>query len=113
MATKSSMLISANDNMVLSQRFVLYLKVREIDEVNKALTNALKLPIHEQKKWAEENGIILDTAMNAFIDDTNVILEKISLDEEILDLSEKLVVGLRNAVQNIDQLLGPQEELES
>ncbi len=113
MATKVSIDFSPDDAVVSSQRFVLYLKVREIEEVNKALENALKLPINEQKKWAEDNGFILDTAMNAFIDDTNVILEKISLDEEILTLSERLVVGLRNAIQNIDQLLGPQEELES
>ncbi|GIK84346.1 MAG: hypothetical protein BroJett025_09680 [Patescibacteria group bacterium] len=107
------MLTAAKDEMVSSQRFVLYLKVREITAVNKALQGALKLPLNEQKRWAEENGQILDTALNAFIDDTNVILEKISLDDEILDLSEKLVVGLRKAVQNIDKLLGPQEELES
>jgi hypothetical protein len=99
--------------MVSSQRFVLYLKVREITEVNRALNDALSLPVHEQKKWADENGLILDTALNNFIDDTNVILEKIALDDEILDLSEKLVVGLRSAVQNIDKLLEPQEELES
>lgn len=113
MATKSSMLITDSDQMVSSQRFVLFLKVREITEVNRSLSQALKLPVHQQKQWAEENGKILDIALNAFIDDTNVILEKISLDDEILDLSEKLVVGLKNAVHNIDRLLGPQEELES
>ncbi len=113
MATKSSMLTSTNETTVSSQKFVLYLKVREITEVNKALDDALKLPVNQQKKWADENGTILDTALNAFIDETNVILEKISLDDEILDLSEKLVVGLKNAVQSIDKLLGPQDELES
>ena len=113
MASKSSMLTTTNHTAVSSQKFVLFLKVREITEVNKALDIALSLPVNEQKKWAEENGSILDTALNAFIDDTNVILEKISLDDELLDLSEKLVVGLKSAVQNIDKLLGPQEELES
>lgn len=113
MSTKSSMLISTNDTTVSSQKFVLYLKIREINEVNIALKQALKLPINEQQKWATENGTILDKALNSFIDDTNVILEKITLDDEILDLSEKLVVGLKNAVQNIDKLLSPQEELES
>ena len=113
MTTKSSMLMSTNDPQVSSQQFVLFLKVREITEVNSALDKALRLPMHEQKKWAEENGKILDIALSTFIDDTNVILEKLSLDDEILNLSEKLVVGLKNAVQSIDQLLGPQEELES
>lgn len=104
---------TTSDAVVSSQRFVLYLKVREITAVNEVLNLALQLPIHEQKRWAEDNGKILDTALNTFIDDTNVILEKISLDDEILDLSEKLVVGLKNALQNIDSLLSPQEELES
>lgn len=113
MATKTVSFNSDTQNIVHSQRFVLYLKVREIKAVNQALSDALKLPINQQKKWANENGQILDTALNAFIDDTNVILEKISLDDEILDLSEKLVAGLRTAVQNIDKLLGPQDELES
>ena len=113
MATKSSMLTATNETVVSSQRFVLYLKVREITAVNEVLDTALQLPIHEQKRWAQDNGKILDTALNTFIDDTNVILEKISLDDEILDLSEKLVVGLKNALQSIDSLLSPQEELES
>jgi hypothetical protein len=113
MATKSAVLVTTKDHVVSSQKFVLYLKVREITEVNDVLNQALTLPIHEQKKWAEDNGKILDTALNAFIDDTNVILEKISLDDEILDLSEKLVVSLKNAVHSIDKLLGPREELES
>jgi hypothetical protein len=113
MITKSSMLMSTNDPQVSSQQFVLYLKVREITEVNSALDIALRLPLHEQKKWAHENGQILDFALNTFIDDTNVILEKLSLDDEILSLSEKLVTGLKNAVQSIDELLGPQDELES
>jgi hypothetical protein len=113
MSAKSPILISPNDTMVLSQRFVLYLKVREISEVNRALKKALRLSPHEQKQWAQENGKILDQALNAFIDDTNLILEKLSLDDEILDLSEKLVTGLKRAALNIDKLLGPQEELES
>jgi len=107
------MLTSTNETVVSSQRFVLFLKVREITEVNRALDGALELPVNQQKKWADENGKILDNALNTFIDDTNVILEKISLDDEILELSEKLVVGLKNAVQSIDKLLGPQKELES
>lgn len=113
MARNSSMITSTSLGAVSSQRFVLFLKVREITEVNKALDGALSLPVNEQKKWADENGKILDIALNSFIDETNVILEKISLDDEILELSEKLVVGLKNAVQSIDKLLGPQEELES
>ena len=113
MTIKSSLLATHNSTLLSSQRFVLYLKVREITQVNKVIRKALRLPIHEQKRWADENGMILDTALNAFIDDTNILLEKISLDDEILDLSEKLVVGLRDAVHNVDKLLGPQEELES
>lgn len=113
MVMKSPVLIPKDENSIPSQKFVLYLKVKEITAVNDALEVALKMPVDQQKKWAEEYGVILDEALNTFIDDTNIILEKISLDDELLELSEKLVVGLRSAVQHIDTLLSTGEELES
>ena len=113
MTMKSPMLIPKNSAQIPSQKFILYLKVKEITAVNEALRGALHLPMNEQREWAELNGSILDEALNTFIDDSNSILERISMDDEILELSEKLVVGLKNASKNLDILLAPQDELES
>ena len=113
MTMKSPILIPKSSVEIPSQKFILYLKVKEISAVNQALTGALKLPLNEQREWADLNGVILDEALNTFIDDSNVILERMSMDDEILELSEKLVTGLKNASKNLDSLLIPQDELES
>ena len=113
MTMKSPILIPKSSSTISSQKFVLYLKVKEITAVNEVLDEAMKLSLTEQKEWADLNGFILDRALNAFIDDSNIILERISMDDEILDLSEKLVVGLKNVTKSLDALLTPQEELES
>ena len=105
--------VEKSESMISSQRFILFLKVREISAVNCALKIALNLPLKKQREWAGEYGSIIDHALNTFINDSNIVLENLSLDDETLELSEKLIVGLKSALKSIDKILGPHEELKS
>lgn len=113
MTMKSSILIPHTAREIPSQKFLLYLKVKEIKALNKALETVMGQPLLQQREWAESYGSIFDEALNSFIEDSNIILEKVSMEDEVLSLSEELVQHLKNAVQHIDYLLSPQDELES
>lgn len=113
MTTKSSLLIPHTSREIPSQKFLLYLKVKEIKALNRALETVLSQSVLQQREWAESYGVIFDEALNSFIEDSNVILEKVSMEDEVLTLSEELVTHLKQAVQHIDFLLSEQQELES
>src|SRR5680860_1482351 len=92
--------IPKSSNFNSSLKFVLYLKNKEISEINKVLDRAMSLPKTEQKIWKENYGEMLNNALDLFVDDSNLVLNKLSLDEEVLELSHKLVLSLQDAIRS-------------
>jgi len=102
---------SKNSNSSL--KFVLYLKNKEIKEVNKVLSKVLQLPKVEQEIWKKEYGEIIDHALDLFVNDSNSVLSKLSLDGEVLELSHKLVISLQEAIDSAETILGSEAKLSS
>jgi hypothetical protein len=94
-------------------KFVLYIKNREIDAVNLALNKALNLSKLEQQQWIIDNGEVINQALDLFVDESNLVLDKISMDEEVLELTQQLIFSLRDAMDSAYEILGEHDQLES
>lgn len=105
--------IFKSTNSSSSLKFALYLKNREVDEINRVLDQALLLPKDKQEIWKQEYGEIINQALDLFVDDSNSILKKLSLDDEILELSHKLVISLQDAVRSAEAIFGSDDQLDS
>ena len=105
--------VSKNTNSSSSLKFALYLKNREVTEINKVLGQVVLLPKDKQEIWKQEYGDIINQALDSFVDDSNLILKKLSLDDEILELSHKLVVSLQDAVRSAEAIFGYGDQLDS
>lgn len=113
MILNSQLLFKGSGEKISSLKFILYLKNKEISAVNRMLEKVLKLPLNEQQNWADENGEMLNQALDIFVEDSNSLLDKITLDDEILELSQKLIFALRDAMHSAEALLGSQAQLDS
>jgi hypothetical protein len=102
-----------SSSKISSLKFILYLKNKEISEVINVLERVKGLSKVEQKLWKEDYGEIIDYALDLFVDDSNVVLDKLSLDEEVLDLSHKLVSSLQIAIKSAESILGSEKSLNS
>ncbi len=105
--------IPKSSNFNSSLKFVLYLKNKEITEINKVLNRAISLPKAEQEIWKENYGEMINNALDLFVDDSNLVLNKLSLDEEVLELSHKLVLSLQDAIKLAEEILGTEPKLNS
>lgn len=102
---------SANSNS--ANKFNLYLKNHEIQQINQVLQEVLLLPQDEREDWISKNGEIVQSAFDTFIDDSNVVLENLSMDEEVIDLSQELIVSLRDTIEIVDSILSEKDFLDS
>ncbi len=105
--------IPKSKNFNSSLKFVLYLKNKEVGEINKVLNRAMALPISEREVWKENYCEIINYALDLFVDDSNLVLNKLSLDDEVLELSHKLVLSLQDAVRSAEAILGTEVKLDS
>ena len=113
MSIDSILSMPESKNFDSSLKFVLYLKNKEVSEMNKVLEGVKSLSRIEQELWKEEYGEIINSAIDLFVDDSNLVLDKLSLDEEVLELSHKLVLSLQDAVKSAEVLMGSGTELSS
>lgn len=96
-----------------SLKFALYVKKKEIVAVNELLEKILQMPLTERQAWAEDNGDFVQSALDTFVDESNVLFDAISLDEELLGLSEHIIFSLREAMRKADVVFAETEQLTS
>lgn len=111
MMTDSYSLIPTSTNVDMSLKFVLYLKNKEINAVNKMLKDVLSSSRKAQMEWVTNYGEMVDFALDKFVDDSNIVLDKITLDDEVMELSQDLVNSLKDAVTSVDFILGRDQHL--
>ncbi|MBU0974210.1 hypothetical protein KKD03_00725 [Patescibacteria group bacterium] len=109
----STSTIPKSRNFKSSLKFVLYLKNKEVNEINRVFDKVKLLPKKEQEVWKDSYGEIINSALDLFVDDSNLVLNKISLDDEVLELSYKLVLSLQDAVKSAEAILGSKTQLNS
>ncbi|MDA1079905.1 MAG: hypothetical protein O2840_04435 [bacterium] len=86
-------------------QFELFVKLREIKQAAAALEGINNLPPKERKAWAEQYGRLVYTAFNHFIDDSNSVLRDVSFDSSTMQLSQELVISLRDTLVAVQQIL--------
>jgi len=95
-----------------SVRFDLYLKNRQLKELEVVLKRIVDMPDKEQQEWIEENADIIHQGFDNFVDDSNNVLQRVSFDSETLELSEDLVVSLRDVLNLVQSLTSePKQQL--
>lgn len=98
-----------SDSSTNSTKFSLFLKTRELQQIAHSLRTLLLKSKSERAIWMEEYGEFLHEAFDAYIDDSNLILNGISFDEESLALSQELVLTLRDAITMVENILDESE----
>jgi len=94
-----------------SAKFNLFLKAREMRQVEKVLEQILILPEQSRRRWVEENGEMMSAAFESFIEDSNQTLEEMNLDLESLELSKELVTALRDTTNIVQGILSEKQKL--
>ncbi len=96
-----------------SPKFRLFLKTREIQQVNSLLQHVLMMPGGDRAQWIDEYGDLVHQAFDALVDDSNAVLDDLPFDDEVLELSHTLVVSLRDALAMMEGILHDRQQLVS
>ncbi len=94
-----------------STKFNLFLKAREMKQVEEVLQGVMILPETERQQWVEENGEMMSAAFESFIEDSNQTLEEMNFDLESLELSKELVTALRDTTNIVQGILSEKQKL--
>ncbi len=85
-------------------KFSLFLKAREIKQITTVLERIMIMPTQERRKWFRDHGDMVQESFDTMIDDSNQLFDGIRLDDETLELSQDLLVSLREAVYMLEHL---------
>jgi len=96
-----------------SHKFNLYLKARQMSQIQSVLNRVRNLPPELRQAWLKDNSSQVEEAFSNFIDESNQVLSHVGLDEESLKLSQTIIQGLRDSMTLIGDVVYKQQELES
>ena len=94
-------------------KFNLFLKTHEIKQVNQVLQSILLMSKDEREEWILAHGEIVQSAFDAFIDDSNMMLDNMSLDEEAMEMSQELILVLQDSMELVESILSEDQRLTS
>lgn len=85
--------------------FDLYLKNRELKQINSFLRKISLWDRQIRLRWLADNQDVLDQLVDSFMEDSNLVFHGIKLQGEALQLSVELVTSLREAMTVIRSLV--------
>jgi len=97
----------------ISKKFKLFLKVREIKGIQKILQEVTLLSSGEREEWIGTYGEMINNAIDTFVDDSNIGIENIFADDESLELSQELIMTLKDTILTVESILYNESQLES
>ncbi|MCA9370192.1 MAG: hypothetical protein H6774_00055 [Pseudomonadales bacterium] len=87
-------------------KFSLYLRVREIAQLGKELEKVMLLDDLEREAWMKENAHFVDEVLeNMLYDSGEVLLQEDVYDEEVLSLSEDLLMTMNDALSRLNTMM--------
>jgi hypothetical protein len=110
---QKSQRLAVTDTITSSTKFNLFLKTHQIKQVSDTLQHVMLLPKRKRQSWIREHGELVHQAFDNLVDDSNNLLDNLQLDEETLELSQELVVSLRDAMNLVENILYDQHQLKS
>lgn len=94
-------------------KFDLVMRTRELHELEKVLQSVQAMKGKDRAAWVKANGEVFSQAYELFLADTSQTLEGLSMDDEILALSQELVASLRDTSELLDGLVSTRHRLQS
>jgi len=91
--------------------FDLYLKNREVMQINSSLRKILYWEKSKREVWLDDNEEVIDQLLDAFMQDSTMLLDGVKLQGESLQLSVELMTNLREAVTVIKSLVKGKDAL--
>ncbi len=93
--------------------FDLYLRNREVSQINSSLQKILLWDLPARKTWFNDNQEVIEQLMDAFMQDSTLALDGAKLQGEALQLSVELMTNLREATTVIRSLAHGRDRLEN
>ena len=79
-------------------KFDIFLRTREVKELGSVLRELSLMPQSKKSRWLKDNGEVVQAGMDDFLDDSKLVLQGVSLDEEMVQLSGDLVSSMQETL---------------
>lgn len=87
-------------------RFDLFLKVRQIKQLELVVQNLKAQRLPERRAWLQANHTLMTDLVNEFTDESLSKLQGVATDPESVKLSVDLISNLRQTLLSLDGLMG-------
>lgn len=90
-------------------KFDLFLKAREIRELNQTLERIFLFNRKDRLGWVKENSDLINQLLDSLMQDAMLVIDGLNLDQESIILSVELMSNLRNALSTLRSLVKDKE----
>lgn len=94
-------------------KFDLYVKTREMKQLEQSLKHILLLPKSERQIWLQDHEELVNDLLESFVSDSTLALDGLQLDSEAMKLSVDFVTTLRDVMNTIRGILEDAQSLSS
>lgn len=94
-------------------KFDVMIRTHELRQLENVLKGVHAMNGKERSAWVHENGSIFSQAFDRLLSDTSQTLDGLSMDNELLALSQELVSTLRDTSELLDGLVNNTPRLNS
>ena len=91
-------------------KFDLFLKTREIQQINSSLRHVTLLPKRQQQAWVKSNQDLIHKYMDNLTQDMFEVLDDMSLDRDAIQETISCVTQLRELVTMLNSLMTDQKK---
>ncbi|MGD9129628.1 MAG: hypothetical protein PVJ09_04035 [Candidatus Woesebacteria bacterium] len=86
-------------------KFDLYIKAREIKQINEYLERIMLFSKKRKQAWLGENEEMINQLLDSIMEDSMMVMDGLEVDSESMELSVELMINLRNAVYTLRNLI--------
>ncbi|MBD3279760.1 MAG: hypothetical protein GF390_03545 [Candidatus Pacebacteria bacterium] len=94
-------------------KFALYLKTREILQINHQLQEVSLMDKKTRYQWLDQHEEMINQLLASFMDDSMLVMNGIELDREGMKMATQLMINLRDAINLVRSLLYGRKRMKS
>jgi hypothetical protein len=88
----------------------LFMKVTQVQQLNKELEKVMLMPKTRRRKWLKDNESFLTQMMEKLSTDSSLVLDGIDGDKQEIDLSVEYISSLRDVMNALNSILHASEK---
>jgi len=111
--SNTSLFGSPQDAPAGAVKFGLYVKTREMKQLEESLKHILLLPKTEREVWLQDHEVLVNDLLESFVSDSTLALDGLQLDPEAMKLSVDFVTTLRDVMNTLRGILEDAHSLSS